>query len=85
MYNSYRVHRVTIAITVTQIPTNRFSLHLTITSPSFKRKSFTPLSTTSFSVFLDLPLCLTVNLQSSTFLLNHHRQTFLKHIHTITV
>jgi len=53
-----------------------------IASLGFKRKSFIPLSTTtSFHVFLGLPLCLA----PSTFFSPNHRHPFLKRVHTIAI
>ena len=54
------------------------------TASLFYCKSFTSLSTSFFHVFLLLPLCLALSLQSNTFSPTH-RHPFSKHVHIITL
>jgi len=56
-----------------------------IASLSFLCKSFVILSTTSFQVFLCLPLCLALSTSNVTHFSPNHHHPFLKHVHIIAV
>ena len=54
-------------------------------SLSFMCKSSISLSTTSFHVFLGLPLCMAPSTSKVTHFSPNHNHPFLEHVHTITI